>query len=90
MQWRERAQMQREDGEIHISRQQFLLYSLKKLKENNKNLLNKFLTLYKSDDKIQKKDLIMQSPNFQFEMDIFKNIRTMYEKSKAEKPFTHN
>lgn len=31
--------MQKEDGEMLISRQKFLLYSLKKLKENNKNLI---------------------------------------------------
>lgn len=43
-------------------RQQFLLYSLKKLRENNKNLLNKLDIITKSDDKL-KKDF-MHSPNF--------------------------
>ncbi len=37
-QWRERAQMQMEDTEMHLTRQNFLLYSIKKLREVNKGL----------------------------------------------------
>lgn len=69
--------MQKEDGEIHISRQQFLLYSLKKLRENNKNLIEKLLSISNSEEKIQKKDLI-KNPNFDYEMDFFKSIPKIY------------
>lgn len=48
------------------------------------------MTVYnKSDEKIQRKDLL-QSPNFEYEVDIFKSIRTMYEKTKGERLHTFN
>jgi hypothetical protein len=37
-QWRERAMMQMEDSEMHLTRQNFLLFSIKKLRELNKGL----------------------------------------------------
>jgi hypothetical protein len=37
--------MQKEDSETNVSRQNFLLFSIKKLREVNKNLTDKLLNI---------------------------------------------
>ena len=55
--------MQKEDGETQINRQQFLLYSLRKLRENNKNLLEKLLAHNENSERIERKNYT-QNTNF--------------------------
>ena len=73
--------MQLEDGEIQLARQQFLLFSIKKLRESNKNLTEKLLT---SNGEGALNSSIVSNANFHYEVDFFKSIKSMYFDTKAK------
>lgn len=66
---------------MHLTRQNFLLFSIKKLRELNKSLTEKLINQGNSEGHVYKHE-IEPNPYFQYEIDFFKNIRSVYFDSK--------
>ena len=73
--------MGKEDTEMHLTRQNFLLYSIKKLREMNKGLTEKLLNHANTEGHGLKNE-IEPNPYFQYEVDFFKSIKSIYFDSK--------
>ncbi len=68
--------MQREDNETNLTRQNFLLFSIKKLREVNKNLTDRFLNIKEDGDKRLKE--VDSNPYFHYEVDFFNSLKSVY------------
>ena len=70
-----------EDSQMHMSRQNFLLFSLKKIREINKGLTQKLMNNNGDDGNIVRNQS-SSNPYFQYEVDFFKSIKNVYFDSK--------
>ena len=68
---------------MHMSRQNFLLFSIKKLRELNKGLTEKLIHQGSSDGNLMKNE-IEPNPYFQYEIDFFKSIKGVYFDAKLK------
>ncbi len=66
---------------MHLTRQNFLLYSIKKLREMNKSLTEKLLSQVNSEGQGVRSE-IEPNPYFQYEVDFFRSVRSIYFDSK--------
>lgn len=66
---------------MHLTRQNFLLFSIKKLREVNKNLTEKLIHQGVNDGHNYRHE-IEPNPYFQYEIDFFRSIKNIYFDSK--------